>query len=74
MSNINGCFLHNSDEWSTPKDFFDSLNNEFHFTLDPCASIDNFLRTCSEKNLQRQAIARPDSVDLLSLFYVRLHA
>lgn len=24
-------------EWETPQDFFDKLNAEFHFTLDPCA-------------------------------------
>ena len=23
--------------WATPQDFFDKLNEEFHFTLDPCA-------------------------------------
>lgn len=26
--------------WSTPQDFFDTLNEEFFFPLDPCASID----------------------------------
>ena len=26
-----------TDEWSTPQDFFDRLNNEFHFDLDVCA-------------------------------------
>jgi len=30
-----------SIEWETPKDFFDELNREFHFTLDPCASKEN---------------------------------
>ena len=25
-------------EWGTPQDTFDRLNEEFHFTLDPCAS------------------------------------
>lgn len=29
------------DEWSTPQDFFDALNQEFNFTLDPCATIEN---------------------------------
>jgi len=24
--------------WTTPQDFFDRLNKEFNFTLDPCAS------------------------------------
>ena len=27
--------------WSTPQDFFDKLNEEFHFTLDPCADEHN---------------------------------
>ena len=25
------------DEWETPPDFFETLNAEFRFTLDPCA-------------------------------------
>lgn len=28
-------------EWETPQDFFDQLNEEFHFTLDVCASDHN---------------------------------
>jgi phage N-6-adenine-methyltransferase len=30
-----------SEEWPTPQSFFDSLNSEFRFTLDPCARHDN---------------------------------
>ena len=30
-----------TDEWATPQNFFDKLNEEFHFTLDPCASTEN---------------------------------
>jgi phage N-6-adenine-methyltransferase len=30
-----------SDEWSTPQDLYDTLNLEFGFTLDPCATHDN---------------------------------
>lgn len=30
-----------SDDWQTPQAFFDLLNEEFNFTLDPCASTDN---------------------------------
>jgi len=26
-----------SDEWETPQELFDLLNNEFNFTLDPCS-------------------------------------
>ena len=28
-------------EWETPKELFETLNNEFHFTLDPCANTEN---------------------------------
>jgi len=27
-----------SNEWETPQDFFDKLDEEFNFTLDPCAN------------------------------------
>lgn len=30
-----------SNEWSTPQDFFDELDKEFHFTLDPCSTHEN---------------------------------
>lgn len=29
------------DDWETPPEFFDELNNEFHFTIDPCANEKN---------------------------------
>lgn len=34
-------FSSSSDEWATPQDFFDRLNDEFGFTLDPCANSEN---------------------------------
>lgn len=34
-------FSSQTDDWATPQDFFDKLNLEFHFTLDPCASAEN---------------------------------
>src|ERR1700730_1863734 len=30
-----------SAEWTTPQDFFEALNKQFHFTLDPCATPEN---------------------------------
>ncbi len=30
-----------TDDWGTPQAFYDMLNEEFCFTLDPCASADN---------------------------------
>ena len=37
----NVIYSSNSDEWETPKDVFERLNEEFHFTLDPCATVAN---------------------------------
>ena len=34
-------FSSNTEEWATPQAFFDELNNEFDFTLDPCATPQN---------------------------------
>jgi site-specific DNA-methyltransferase (adenine-specific) len=34
-------FSSNSDEWSTPLDVFNKLNNEFDFNLDVCATTAN---------------------------------
>lgn len=28
-------------DWATPQAFFDELDSEFHFTLDPCANESN---------------------------------
>lgn len=28
-------------EWETPKDFYDAMDREFHFTLDACANKNN---------------------------------
>ena len=28
-------------EWETPREFFDALDAEFHFTLDPCSTDEN---------------------------------
>lgn len=39
-------FSSKTDQWSTPQDFFDKLNEEFHFTLDPCA--DEFNHKCEK--------------------------
>ena len=34
-------FSSKTDLWATPQDFFDKLNEEFDFNLDPCANSDN---------------------------------
>ena len=39
--NIALMFSSETDLWATPQDFFDELDKEFHFTLDPCATPEN---------------------------------
>ena len=34
-------FSSKTDMWSTPQEFYDKLNDEFNFTLDPCATENN---------------------------------
>lgn len=34
-------FSSKTDDWSTPQEFYDLLNAEFNFTLDPCADDAN---------------------------------
>lgn len=34
-------FSSKTDLWSTPQDFFNKLDDEFGFTLDPCATPEN---------------------------------
>lgn len=34
-------FSSKTDQWATPQYFYDELDREFHFTLDPCADENN---------------------------------
>lgn len=36
-----GMFTSTTDQWATPQDFFDRLNEEFGFTVDVCALPEN---------------------------------
>ena len=36
-----GLFSSNTAEWATPQAFFEELDREFHFDLDPCATDSN---------------------------------
>jgi len=38
MANITATLSSKKMDWETPQDFFDELNKEFNFTLDPCAT------------------------------------
>ena len=38
MQKLKGLMTSETNEWYTPKDFYDKLNKEFNFTLDPCCT------------------------------------
>lgn len=42
-NNLKVCLSSKKMNWTTPKDFFNKLNEEFHFTLDPCCTVENAL-------------------------------
>lgn len=39
--NTNVMFSSKSNEWSTPPSFFNEVNKEFNFNLDPCSTDEN---------------------------------
>lgn len=39
--NMKTMFSSETDQWSTPQDLYDRLNEEFNFNLDPCADDQN---------------------------------
>ena len=45
-------FSSKSNDWATPQDLFDNLNEEFIFTLDPCANAGN--AKCQKYFTQKQ--------------------
>ena len=40
--NTDVMFSSEKDDWETPQCFFDELNKEFDFTLDPCSDDENY--------------------------------
>jgi site-specific DNA-methyltransferase (adenine-specific) len=47
-----------TDLWATPQDFFDKLNSEYGFTLDPCATEAN--AKCGKYYTKREDGLRQD--------------
>ena len=41
MENIKVMFSSEKNDWSTPQDFYDELDREFHFDIDLCADETN---------------------------------
>ena len=65
--NTDAMFSSKTDQWETPQDFYDELNAEFGFTLDPCADvfcnppygreIGSWVRKCYQHGTSGQGIA-----------------
>ena len=47
-----GLYTSNTDEWETPWEVFAILDDEFHFTLDPCSTDEN--RKCERHYTKEQ--------------------
>lgn len=41
MVNLDVMYSSKTDQWATPLDFFQEINAEFEFDLDPCADEEN---------------------------------
>lgn len=56
MNNV--MYSSKTDDWATPQDFFDTLNAEFNFTLDPAADDENHkceqYFTCEQDGLKQK--------------------
>lgn len=50
--NTEAMFSSKKNNWATPQAFFDKLDDEFHFTLDPCA--DDFNHKCDRYYTEKQ--------------------
>lgn len=50
--NTNLMFSSQTDQWATPIDFFNMLNNIYYFTLDPCA--DEYNHKCPKYYTKEQ--------------------
>lgn len=46
MADLSVMYTSKSDEWATPQAFFDEINSEFNFNLDPCSTAEN--HKCNE--------------------------
>ena len=52
-----GMFSSTTDIWATPQAFFDELDKEFHFTLDPCANDENH-KVCKYFTVEDDGLAQ----------------
>lgn len=52
MSDLSAMYSSKTDQWATPQSFFEELDAEFHFNLDPCADEEN--HKCAEYFTKQQ--------------------
>ena len=52
MSDLSVMYSSKTDQWATPQSFFEELDAEFHFNLDPCADEEN--HKCAEYFTKQQ--------------------
>ncbi len=75
-------FSTGKDDWGTPQDLFDALNEEFNFTLDPCAdnnnhkcakyyTIENVTKRQPRGDRRGYAYTRPNRYDHVSRLHFR---
>lgn len=62
--------LNHSDNWATPKDFYDKLNNEFNFDFDPCPLHSDFDGLSTDWG-KRNFINPPYSRNLKEAFVIK---
>ena len=75
MANIQACLSSKTDNWATPQDFFDNLNEEFHFTLDPCANEENhkcdLFYTKEQDTHLKDELTSPEAMSGIFMWLVR---
>ena len=52
MPDLSVMYSSKTDQWATPQSFFEELDAEFHFNLDPCADENN--HKCAEYFVKEQ--------------------
>lgn len=56
-------FSSTKEDWATPQDFFDKLDEEFHFDLDPCADAEEVYEYGGMYVVPTMGDALPEKID-----------
>jgi site-specific DNA-methyltransferase (adenine-specific) len=64
--------LEHKDDWATPKDFYNKLNEEFNFDFDPCPFMHDMSRNGLEIEWGKSNYINPPySLDLKTKFVLK---